>query len=563
MTRIYQEAPVPITRDDTRLTKRLVTEYEEKGYWGDTTLVDLLDRNARNTPDRVAFIDANRRITWAALSDRSRRLAYGLHSRGIRAGDVVAVQLPSRIEFVVALAAVARLGAVLCQYPPDYRSREVEFILRFARVRAVIVPSTWKGFDFPAMIDGLRPSLPDLSLTVIAGASDTAPARAWQSLDSLCEAEYPQPPDFLPGDANAVCRIAFTSGTTGDPKAVLHTWNTTLFTNSRQNDHWGIGAASRILVLLPVGLNVGLFAVVQTIIAGATAVLVEHFDPGSVLECIEHERITTFLTAPSGLIALLRNDTFDSRDLASLELIQTGGASTPVAVLREANARFRCPIVDVYGMLESGWASSTDPREPFEEWVGTVGRPYPWLEARILDHAGKDVPVGVEGQIAKTGPTITVGYFHNPSLNEASWTPDGWFLTGDLGYLDDHGRLTISGRLKDMIIHGGANIWPRELEELIHADARIRDVAVIGIPDDYFGESVCACVIPNSGFAVALSDVLALLEGQVAKYKLPQRLETFEAFPTGPTGKVLKSALQEEVARRGPQSAVSSRPLPE
>jgi acyl-CoA synthetase (AMP-forming)/AMP-acid ligase II len=557
MTRIDQEANVPITQDDTRLTKALVEEYQELGYWSDTTLVDLLDRNARDTPDRVAFIEVNQQITWAALAERSRRFAHGLRSQGIRTGEVVAVQLPSRIEFVVALTAIARLGAVVCQYPPDYRSREVEFILRFAHVRAVIVPGAWKGFDFPAMIDGLRPKLPELALTVVVGESARAKAPAWQSLDSFCAAGLPQPPDFPPGDANAVCRIAFTSGTTGDPKAVLHTWNSTLFTNSRENENWGIGAHSRVLVLLPVGLNVGIFAVIQTIIAGATAVLVENFDPAAALEWIERERITTFLTAPSGLIALLRNPAFDGHDLSSLELIQTGGASTPVAVLREANERFRCPIVDVYGMLESGWASSTDQREPFEEWVGTVGRPYPWLRVRILDEAGHDVPIGVEGQIAKTGPTITVGYFHNPSVNEASWTSDGWFLTGDLGYLDAHGRLTISGRLKDMIIHGGANIWPRELEELIHADARIRDVAVIGVPDDYFGQNVCACVIPNPGAAVDLTDVLAILEDQVAKYKLPQRLETFEAFPIGPTGKVLKSALQKEVARRGSPPAAS------
>jgi acyl-CoA synthetase (AMP-forming)/AMP-acid ligase II len=540
---------MPIIQDDTRLTKELISEYEEQGYWAETTLVDLLDRNARDIPRSIAFIDVSQRITWAALAERSRRLACGLQSRGVRPGDVVAVQLPSRVEFVVALAAVARLGAVLCQYPPDYRSREVDFILRFAGVRAVIVPGQWKSFDFPAMIDGLRPQLPDLAVTVVAGESDTARSPAWQTLESLCETEWPQAPD-LPRDANAVCRIAFTSGTTGDPKAVLHTWNTTLFTNTRENEHWGVDASARILVLLPVGLNVGLFAVIQTIITGATAILVENFDPAAVLAWIEQERITTFLTAPSGLIALLRNDTLDRRDLTSLHLILTGGASTPVAVLREANERFQCPVADVYGMLESGWASSTDPREPYEEWAGTVGRPYPWLKVRILDQAGNDVPNGVEGQIAKTGPTITVGYFHNPLLNEASWTPDGWFLTGDLGYLDDHGRLTISGRLKDMIIHGGANIWPRELEELLHADTRISDVAVIGVPDDYFGENVCACVIPNSGCTVGLSDVIAILESQVAKYKLPQRLETFEAFPTGPTGKVLKSALQDEVARR-------------
>jgi non-ribosomal peptide synthetase component E (peptide arylation enzyme) len=171
---------------------------------------------------------------------------------------------------------------------------------------------------------------------------------------------------------------------------------------------------------------------------------------------------------------------------------------------------------------------------------------------RILDSEGNDVPDGEEGEIAKTGPTMTVGYFRNPDKNQESWTDDGWFRSGDLGSFDPSGRLSISGRSKDMIIHGGANIWPRELEEILHMHPKIIDVAIIGVPDDYFGENVCACVITQPGATVDLDEVISYLADQVAKYKLPQRLELFDGFPLGPTGKVVKQSLRQEVSKRSP-----------
>ena len=208
-----------------------------------------------------------------------------------------------------------------------------------------------------------------------------------------------------------------------------------------------------------------------------------------------------------------------------------------------------CPVVDLYGMLETGVTSCTSQDAPLAD-VGTVGRPYPWLRLRILGPDDQDLPAGVEGEIVKTGPTMAVGYYRNPAKNRESWTADGWFRSGDRGYLDDVGRLVISGRSKDMIIHGGANIWPRELEEILVRHPAIDHVAIIGIHDEYFGENVCACVVTHPGAALSFEDVVAFMKDSVAKYKLPQRLELFEAFPLGPTGKVLKRDLAEVVENR-------------
>ena len=543
-----------ITREDALLTPELIEEYTAAGYWSDETLADVFRRNARVFPDKVAYVDDHSQVTWGEVWQVSGEVASGLARRGVRRGDVVAVQLPNRLEFVFVLAAVVRLGAVFCQFPPDYRAREIEFILEFSEAHTIVVPDTFRGFDHTEMIDVIRGRLPWLVNTVAVTTADSEIALdgdAWVTLDQLRRDLDPaDPAPDRPSGANDVMRIAFTSGTTGEPKAVMHTANTTLYMTRRENEERGIDGDATILVLLPVGLNAGFGTIVQVANAGARGVLMERFSPTALLDLVERHQVTTFLTAPTALLAILRDDSLDDRDLSSLRVVQTGGSSTPVKVLSEANERLGCPVIDLYGMLETGVTSWTDPDEPYEEWVGTVGRPYPFMRVRILDSDGQEVPVGVEGEIVKTGPTISVGYYRNPDKNKESRTTDGWFRSGDRGFIDTAGRLTISGRSKDMIIHGGANIWPRELEEILVKHPDVADVAVVGIHDDYFGENACACVIPRPGTSPTLEDLIDFMKDDVAKYKLPQHLELFESFPLGPTGKVLKRDLTHQIERR-------------
>jgi non-ribosomal peptide synthetase component E (peptide arylation enzyme) len=543
-----------ITREDTLLTPELIEEYTAAGYWSDETLADVFRRNALDFPDKVAYVDDHSQVTWGKVWQISGEVASGLARRGVRRGDVVAVQLPNRLEFVFVLAAVVRLGAVFCQFPPDYRAREIGFILEFSEAHTIVVPDTFLGFDHTEMIDSIRGRLPRLVNTVAVTTADSGIALdgdAWVTLDQLRRDLDPgDPAPDRPGDANDVMRIAFTSGTTGEPKAVMHTANTTLCMTRRENEERRIDGDATILVLLPVGLNAGFATIIQVANAGARGVLMEKFSPTALLDLVERHQVTTFLTAPTALLAILRDDSLDDRDLSSLRVVQTGGSSTPVKVLREANERLGCPVIDLYGMLETGVTSWTDPDEPYEEWVGTVGRPYPFMRVRILDSDGQEVPVGVEGEIVKTGPTISVGYYRNADKNKESRTTDGWFRSGDRGFIDTAGRLTISGRSKDMIIHGGANIWPRELEEILVKHPDVADVAVVGIHDGYFGENACACVIPRPGASPTLEDLIAFMKDDVAKYKLPQRLELFDSFPLGPTGKVLKRDLTNQIERR-------------
>jgi acyl-CoA synthetase (AMP-forming)/AMP-acid ligase II len=545
---------VAITRADTLLTPELIETYTAAGYWTDTTLADVFRRNARETPDKVAYIDGRSEVTWGALWRISGEVASGLARRGVSRGDVVAVQLPNLVEFVYVLTAVVRLGAVFCQFPPDYRAREIEFILRFSEAHTLVVPDRFRAFDYVEMVDGIRSCLPALVNTVVvptAGSPIAVDGSTWVTLDQIRgDLDPAEPAPDRASDANDVMRIAFTSGTTGEPKAVMHTTNTTLLSLQRVNEDFGTGGDAVILVVLPVGLNAGFSAVVKTAIAGARAVLMERFEPAAALDLVERHAVTTFVAAPTALLAIMAEGSLGHRDLSSLRLVQTGGQATPVKLLREANDRLGCPVIDIYGMLETGLTSSSSPDEPCDEWVGTVGRPYPWMQVRILDSDDLDAPVGTEGEIATTGPTIMVGYYRNPAKNKESRTSDGWFLTGDRGYIDPAGRLTISGRSKDMIIHGGANIWPRELEEVLSRHPDVADVAVVGIHDDRFGENACACVVPRPGAGLTLEHVIAFMTNEVAKYKLPQHLELFGSLPLGPTGKVLKRELAEQVEKR-------------
>ncbi|WP_194922750.1 class I adenylate-forming enzyme family protein [Catenulispora pinisilvae] len=543
-----------ITQDDTLLTQELIERYSSAGYWTDTTPADVFRRNAREAPDKIAYIDDRSKVTWGELWRISGEVASGLAHRGVRRGDVVAVQLPNRLEFVYVLAAVVRLGAVFCQFPPDYRAREIEFILRFSEAHTVVVPDRFRGFDHIEMVDGIRDRLPQLVNTIAVPTGEspvTLDGDLWGTLDQIRgDLDPTDPAPDRPSAANDVMRIAFTSGTTGEPKAVMHTANTTLYMVQRENDERGVDGDATLLIFLPVGLNAGFGTVLQAAVAGARGVLMERFQPSAVLDLVERHAVTTFLAAPTAIIAILAEESLDDRDLSSLRVVQTGGSSTPTEVLREANERLGCPVVDLYGMLETGVTSCTSPEEPYEEWVGTVGRPYPFMRVRILDSDDVDVPVGTEGEIVKTGPTMTVGYYRNPAKNQESWTSDGWFRSGDRGYIDAAGRLTVSGRSKDMIIHGGANIWPRELEEVLLRHPGVAGVAVVGIRDDYFGENVCACVVPRPGADLTLEDIIGFMKNEVAKYKLPQHLELFESFPLGPTGKVVKRELTKEVDRR-------------
>jgi len=483
---------------------------------------------------------------------RAERLAAHFVGLGLGADDVVAIQLPNWSEFAVAVNAAMLAGVPFCQFHSDFRSREVEFILRFTGASALIVPSRFRRFDYLDMLGALRPKLPLLRHLMVVG--DELPPG---SFDLRAFVEDPTEPAIdreklreRRPHANDLLRTAFTSGTTGDPKAVLHLYNTTNCAARFVNEGHRIDSDSVLLAFLPVGLNWGLLNVLQALFAGCTIVLQEVFDASQALALIERERVTHFCCAPAHLVSLLNVPDLGRYDLSSLQVMTTGGASCPIEVIHEVRARLPGHLLELYGMLECGFQSHTSLDDDPEEVCGLVGRPLRQMGIRVVGDDGSDCPPGTAGDILTYGPSVTIGYYNSHDTNARSFSPDGWFATGDIGILDARGYLKIVDRKKELIIRGGADVYPREIEEVLYQHPKVLEAAAVGIPDARLGERVCACIVPGPGESLSFDELSAFLRDKIATYKLPEFVQLLDTLPRTPTGKVQKGPLREIVLER-------------
>jgi non-ribosomal peptide synthetase component E (peptide arylation enzyme) len=529
----------------------LAKRFTEERYWVGSTSNEALEEAARKFPDKVALVDARRRLTYAQYYREAQRLAAHWISLGLTKDDVIGIQLPNWSEFAIAVNSAMLGGIPFCQFHADFRSKEVELVLGFTDATAVIMPRQFRGFDYVAMLNTLRPRLPRLKHVLIVG--DDVPADMFDLRKFLASDDgKPLPEAELRRrrpHGNDVARVAFTSGTTGDPKAVVHTHNTTNCALTFLNRDHAVREDSAFLLFLPVGLNWGLFQTLQAIPAGCKLVYMETFKPEDALRLIEREKITHFATAPAGLIAMVNVPDFKTYDLSSLQVYVTGGASCPIEVIRQCRQALPGHLLEMYGMLECGAQAYTRLEDDPEAVCGLVGRPLKEMGVKVVDDEGRDLPPGRAGEILTQGPSVTVGYYNNPEANARSFTPDGWFRTGDIGVFDDEGYLKIVGRKKEMIIRGGANIYPREIEEVLFKHPKVLDVSVIGVPDPKLGERACACIVPRPGERITLEEVVDYLRDKIATYKLPERLRILSELPRTPTGKVQRHVLLDQVVK--------------
>lgn len=549
--------------DNPQIPPERMELFEKAGHWASTTSNEELEAAAREKPSKLALIDQRVRLTYAEYWHQTRRLAAEFVSLGLTQSDVIAIQLPNWSEFAVAINAAMLAGVPFCQFHSDFRSREVEFILGFTEASVVIVPSTFRGFDYPAMLAELSPRLPKLRHVMLVG--DEVPDGYFDLRKFLSEDNPPVVSDEALAQrrphGNDLARTAFTSGTTGDPKAVLHLHNTTNCALRFLNRGQRIRPESVFLVFLPVGLNWGLFNTLQAIYARATLVYQDVFNPASAIELIERERVTHFCCAPAHLVAMLNTSELDSRDLSSLEVIMTGGASCPIEVIRAVQKRMPGHLLEMYGMLECGTQAHTRLTDDPEAVCGTVGRPVEEMGIKVVGEDGATLPPGETGEILTYGPSVTIGYYRNKEANDRSFTSNGWFRTGDQGVFDEHGYLRIVGRTKEMIIRGGANIYPREIEEVLYQHPKVLDAAVVGLPDPRLGERACACIVPRPGETFTFEELIGFLRPKIATYKLPEAMQIIDALPRTPTGKVQKGPLRDAVlALREADQGASSPP---
>ncbi len=535
---------------ETLLDQARIDAMTSAGFWSDALLTDHLDRAAAETPDKVAFRDSRRTVTYAALRAEADRCALGLLDLGVGPGDVVSFQLPNWIEFVVVHLAAVRIGAISNPLIPIYREREVGFMVGLAQSRVVIVPRDFRGFDYPAMIERLRPQLPSVAhVLVVDAAEDLLPGHT--AYARFLEAPR-EPRDLaaLRPDANSVALLIFTSGTTGEPKGVMHTHNTTLAALAPIPGRMGIDADSVIHMASTFAHLTGfLYGVSLPIRYGQTCIVQDIWNADEFVDLVAEFAISYTSGATPFLVDLLGHLPADIGRLASLTRFCCMGAPIPRVMLRKAaEALPTMAVLGGWGQTENALVTIGVPGDP-EDKITTDGRAWPGMEVRTVALGGEPTGPGEEGSVQVRGPFLFVGYAERLDATRRQFTADGWFDTGDLATLDADGYLSISGRTKDIIMRGGENIPVAYVENVLYENPDYARVAVVAISDPRLQERACACIVPAPGAADPTLDSVRtyLRDKGVAKQYWPEKVVSMAEFPSTASGKIQKFHLRELV----------------
>jgi cyclohexanecarboxylate-CoA ligase len=531
----------------TRLTDDLIAENTANGIWRNRTLADELADLVTKNPDRVLFIEGEQHHTVADMNRQARALASALQKRGLMAGDVVSFELPNWPETVVIDLACALLGLVCNPIIPIYRDAEVSYILRDAGTKLIFVPTTFRKFGYADMIARHRSELPELAHVItVRGVADGA--TSFDELLAEGDADSFVRPDV---DPNAVKLILYTSGTTGRPKGVLHSHNTIDTEIQAISDFLGLGEDDVILMPSPVSHITGyLYGIQMPFTLNAPAVFMETWDANAAGDLIDEFGVTFTIAATVFLQELTVFSKKNARHFPSLRFFPSGGAPVPPEVIYSAHAAFEnCVCSRVYGSTEAPTVTLGVNSRDEEQLGATTEGHIVGHEVKIVDPAdGREVELGEEGEILTRGPEMCLGYAGD-EYNAEAFEDDGYFHTGDLAMRDANGALVITGRSKDLIIRGGENISPREVEDALHEHPAIHEAAVVAMPHPRMGETGCAFVVLEAGVSLDLAGVSAFLDGTgMAKQKYPERLEVIDDFPRTAAGKIRKNVLRERVA---------------
>jgi cyclohexanecarboxylate-CoA ligase len=536
---------------ETILSQERIDRHTRDGFWVNRLITDYLDEAAAATPDKVAFVDPRRQITYAELRREVDRCALGLLELGVRPGDVVSFQLPNWIEWVVLHYAATRIGAISNPLIPIYREREVGFMVSLARSKVVVVPSQFRGFDYPGMVEKLRPDWPALEHVLVVDGSPGQGTRSWAEFMATPSEERRDPAELadLRPDANDVTLLIFTSGTTGEPKGVMHTHNTLVAANNPLPQRLGLTSDSVIHMASTLAHLTGLlYGARLSVQNGATGVFQDVWDPARFVELVEEHRITYTAGATPFLHDLLAAPNLTEHDVSSLVRFCCMGAPIVRAMVREARRKLPGLVVlGGWGQTENALVTLGIPGDPDEKLIDTDGYPWPGMRIRVVDESGAELPPGTGGRVQVTGPFLFVGYAERLEMTRALFDGE-WFDTGDLAHIDAEGYLSISGRTKDVIIRGGENIPVAYVENVLYEHPQIQDVAVVGVPDPRLQERACACIVPTAGAELTFDDIKAFLaEKGVAKQYWPERLEVRTELPRTPSGKIQKFRLREQI----------------
>jgi len=526
--------------------------YRERGYWEDRSLASQFDEAFARHADRIAFVAGDERATYRTLAERVERLARHLLGLGLRPLDTVVMQLPNVPDFLYLYFALQKVGAIPLMALPPHRYHEISHFVGLTGAVGLAVPERIGDYDFLAMARRLQAEYPTLRHVFLH--ADQAPAGC-HSLAGLLAQEPSVPAEALAQvaiDPTDPAVFQLSGGTTGVPKIIPRTHNDYVYNSKASGAVIDIRPDDALLVVLPIAHNFPLASagIQAFLLEGARLVLSTSTRAADAFALVERERITHLELVPALLIRYLDDPALKDYDLSSVRVINTGGQKLQPEVKRRAEQLIpSCKVQEVFGMAE-GLLNYVRLDDPDEVRWETVGRPVcPDDEIRLVDDQGRDVPDGEVGELWTRGPYTLRGYFRAPEHNARAFTPDGFYMTGDLMRRHPSGNYVVEGRKKDLINRGGEKISAEEVENLLLAHPAVLNVACVPMPDPVLGERMCAFVIPRPGQSLALPEMQRFLEEkELAKYKWPERIELVPEFPLSPFGKVSKQDLSARIA---------------
>ena len=536
------------------------------------TVGALLARVAATWPEREALVVPFQgvRWTWREFDERVSRLAAGLLSLGLEPGERIGIWSLNRSEWVLMQFATARAGLVMVNINPAYRTHELEHALALVDCRALVMPEAYRTSDYLGLLREVAPELdtcapgrlqaerlPALRHVILLGqGGDVAGTRRFDAIASCDEPAAHARVEGLQSrlDPHDPVNIQFTSGTTGAPKGATLTHHNIVNNGFFIGERLRFTERDRLCIPVPFYHTFGMVLANLAAVTHGTCMVLpgEGFDAETTLGTVQDERCTALHGVPTMFIAMLSHPRFAEYDLSTLRTGIMAGSNCPIEVMRQVMKRMHMADVTIcYGMTETSPVSfQTTADDPVERRVDSVGRIHPHVEVRIVDGEGNTVPRGEVGELHTRGYSVMRGYWNDEARTAEAVDADGWMHTGDLATIDADGYCRIVGRLKDMLIRGGENIYPREIEEFLYGHPDILDVQVFGVPDPKYGEEVCAWIRLAEGAETTAADIREYCRGQIAHFKIPRYIEFVDEYPMTVSGKVQKNLMREEMARR-------------
>ncbi len=539
----------------------------------DLTFPELLDRVADEFPDQPAFryteLDYTR--TYSEFRRDVDTFARALISLGVRPGAKVAIWATNVPEWFITFWAAVKIGAILVTVNTAYKTHETEYLLKQSDTHTLVMIGSALDADYSAIMDSICPeiagtipgrpirseNLPELKNVITCGfrkqgcltfeeACSRAESVSMEELNARVR-------DIKPDD---VCNMQYTSGTTGFPKGVMLTHRSVINDGKCIGDRMGLSTADRMMIQVPMFHCFGMvLSMTSSMTHGTTMSPMPFFNAKKSLRCINQEKITCFNGVPTMFIAMFNHDDYRRTDFSHMRTGIMAGAGCPPELMKRAarpDEMNMTGIVSVYGQTESAPGSTMSSwTDSLELRTETVGYAFPYVECKIIDpETGEEVPDGVNGEFCSRGYNTMKGYYHLPETTAEAVDENGWLHSGDIACRDEKGCYIITGRIKDMIIRGGENIYPKEIEEFIYTHPAVKDVQVIGVPDERYGEEAMAMVIPNEGKKVPIEDIRRYITDNLSRHKVPKYIEYTDAFPMNAAGKILKYKMREAAAKR-------------